>query len=272
MNQLTFDEGLGAYTVSVNPDAIALQPGIGGHYLQVKLEVGIPELQPQAGRLLTLETALCFPRGGGLSAPLAFANLSVPFRPTGEIRPHTIEFLLTNAQLADVERDRMGDLHLELRVRGFLPQATASFPGCSEVSEHFSIAESRWRNQLVSLGRSLGVEMVIPFPAGDGPRQEVADLLREAQRLLGSNEIDSALVKVRLALESVRGACGWNWPGQKERLDRTPDERWAWIRAASEDQASGGAHKDRGTKDYEYSRAEAETLIPMTAALLTIVP
>jgi hypothetical protein len=31
-------------------------------------------------------------------------------------------------------------------------------------------------------------------------------------------------------------------------------------------------HVDPGTKDYKYSRAEVETLIAMTAALLCIAP
>jgi hypothetical protein len=31
-------------------------------------------------------------------------------------------------------------------------------------------------------------------------------------------------------------------------------------------------HVDPGTKDYKYTRAEVETLIAMTAALLCIVP
>lgn len=39
-----------------------------------------------------------------------------------------------------------------------------------------------------------------------------------------------------------------------------------------EDQASGAMHEDAGTKGYIYSRAEAEALIAMTGALLSIVP
>jgi hypothetical protein len=50
------------------------------------------------------------------------------------------------------------------------------------------------------------------------------------------------------------------------------DEQWALIRAAMEDQASGATHMDPGTKDHEYTRAEVETLIAMSAALLRIMP
>ncbi|MFD9320069.1 hypothetical protein ACFWDQ_20735 [Streptomyces sp. NPDC060053] len=50
---------------------------------------------------------------------------------------------------------------------------------------------------------------------------------------------------------------GWSWPGNKPARERTPDQRWAWIRAALEDQASGALHKDAVTKTFKYSRAEA---------------
>ncbi len=71
-------------------------------------------------------------------------------------------------------------LRLELQVSGFLPQAAAGFPGASEVTEYITIAESRWRQQLAGLGRTLGAEMMIPFPDDDEPRRRVADFLREA--------------------------------------------------------------------------------------------
>lgn len=78
----------------------------------------------------------------------------------------------------------------------------------------------------------------------------------------------------------MRGRGGWdgpapacrNWPGEKDKADRTVDERWALIRSATEDQASGAMHVDLGTRDHVYDRVEIETLIAMTAALLRITP
>src|SRR3984957_14016341 len=88
-----------------------------------------------------------------------------------------------------------GDLRLELQMRGFLPQAASGFPGAPEVTEYITIAESRWRQQLAGLGRTLGSEMLIAFPEEDETRRVVADFLREAQRQLGGNEIDSAMLQ-----------------------------------------------------------------------------
>jgi hypothetical protein len=245
---------------------------MGTHYFPIQLQVGIPQVGGAAGRLLVLETTLYAPQANGPRAPLAAASVSVPFNPEGEVRLPMLQYLITSAQLLALEQRRTGDLHLELQVRGFLPQAASGFPGASEVTEYITIAESRWRQQLAGLGRTLGAEMLIPFPDDDEPRRGVADFLREAQRLLGGNEIDAAMLQVRKALETIKNTSGWGWPGKKDKGDRTVHERWAVIRAAIEDQASGAMHVDPGTKDHAYTRAEAETLIAMTAALLPVMP
>jgi hypothetical protein len=89
----------------------------------------------------------------------------------------------------------------------------------------------------------------------------------------GQAEVDGAILEAQRALEYIETNSGWSWPWQKkERDQRTPDERWAWIRSGLADQASGALHRGAGTKDYTYSRAEAEVLIAMATALLSLVP
>jgi len=273
VNQMRFDGGLGTYSLSVAPESVWISKGMGTHYFQIQLEVGIPQVTKAAGRLLALETTLYTPTGAtSPRVPLASASVSVPFNPEGEVRRPTLLYLITNAQLLALEQQRTGDLRLELQVDGVLPQAAIiAFPGGTQVTEHISIAESRWRQQLAGLGRTLGVEMLIPFPDNDEPRRIAADFLREAQRLLGGSEIDSAMLQVRKALETIKNTATWNWPGRKARGEITADERWALIRAAMEDQASGAMHVDPGTRNYKYTRTEVETLIAMTAALLRVM-
>lgn len=274
MNQLRFDEGLGVYSVSAAPDSVMIAKGMGAHYIQVQLQVGIPEVGAAAGRLLFPETTLYAPQGATAGrAPLASANVSVPFNPSGEMRLPVLLFLVTNAQVLALDKQRTGDLHLELQVNAVLPQASSGFPGATQVTEYITIAESRWRQQLTGLGRTLGAEMLIAFPDDDETRRVVGNFLREAQRLLGSNETDAAMLQVRKALETVKNTGSWPWPaGKKDKGEITADERWARIRAAAEDQASGAMHVDPGTKDYTYSRTEVEALIAITAALLNVLP
>ncbi len=164
MNQLRFETGLGHYSVSVAPDSVWILKGMGTHYFQVQLQIGIPEVAAVAGRLLCVETTLYAPEGGGPRVPLASLSVSVPFKPEGEVRRPTMQYLITDAQLLALEQRRTGDLRLELQVSGFLLQAAAGFPGALEITEYITIAESRWRQQLAGLGRTLGAEMMIPFP------------------------------------------------------------------------------------------------------------
>jgi len=275
VNQLRFDEGLGVYSVNVAPDSVAIAIGMGTHYIQMQLQVSIPEVSAAAGRMLLLETMLYAPQGTtGGRAPLAAASVSVPFNPGGgEMRLPTLFFLVTSAQVQAIERQRTGDLRLELQVNAVLPQSSAGFPGATQVTEYITIAESRWRQQLAGLGRTLGAEMLIAFPDDDEARLAVGGFLREAQRLLGGGEIDAAMLKVRKALETIQNTGSWNRPSnRKDKGQITADERWALIRAAMEDQASGAMHVDPGTKDHAYTRAEVETLIAMTGALLNVLP
>lgn len=272
MDQMRFDKGLGTFSLSVAPESVSISKGMGTHYFQIQLEVGIPQVTKVSGRLLILDTTLYTPTGAtGPRMPLASASVSVPFQPEGEVRRPTLNYLITNAQLMALEQQRTNDLRLELQIDGVLAQATTAFPGGTRVTEHISIAESRWRQQLAGLGRTIGAEMLIPFPDDDEPRRAAADFLREAQRLLGGREVDSAMLQVRKALEIVKNAAAWNWPGKKKKGELTAGERWALIRAAIEDQASGAMHVDPGTSNYTYTRTEVETLIAMTAALLRVM-
>jgi hypothetical protein len=52
------------------------------------------------------------------------------------------------------------------------------------------------------------------------------------------------MLQIRKALETIKNTSGWNWSGRKDKPDRTIDERWALIRSAMEDQASGTMHVD----------------------------
>jgi hypothetical protein len=274
MHQFGFDAELGTASVGHVDNTLRIEKAAGTHSLQLTLSVQAP--QPEtAGRLMVLQTDLFTTWTNGNRAWLGSAVHHLPFIP-GKIHRATLRYLLTSAQVIALEQNRSGDLQLQLEVDAALPQARADlYPGAHSTVLYISVAESRWRQQLAGLGKSLAVEMAIPFPAEDDPRQEAVTLLRAAQRQLGGGpeEIDAAILKVRQALEYIEEHCGWHWPGlSKDKKQRTQDERWAWIRSALDDQASGAVHADAVTKNFAYTRDEAEVLIAMTAALLRMVP
>lgn len=61
VNQLRFEAGLGHYSVNVAPDSVWIFRGMGTHYFQVQLQIGIPEVGAGAGRLLAWRPR-CTPR------------------------------------------------------------------------------------------------------------------------------------------------------------------------------------------------------------------
>lgn len=75
-----------------------------------------------------------------------------------------------------------------------------------------------------------------------------------------------------LALEWIRQNVPWSSPGRKPARECSQRERWWRIQDALYSQTSGALHNDEVTKDFHYDRAEAETLLAMTAALLRNVP
>jgi len=274
MHRFGFDAALGTASVDYVDNTLLIDKSVGTHSLQLTLSVQTP--QPEtAGRLMILQTNLFTTWTNGNRAWLGSAVHHLPFIP-GNIHRATLRYLLTSAQVIALEQNRSGDLQLQMAIDAALPQARADlYPSAHETVLYISVAESRWRQQLAGLGKSLAVEMAVPFPAEDDPRQEAVTLLRAAQRQLGGGpeEIDAAILKVRQALEYIEEHCGWRWPGlSKDKKQRTQDERWAWIRSALDDQASGAVHADAVTKNFVYTRDEAEVLIAMTAALLRIVP
>jgi hypothetical protein len=267
MNLLRFDKG--QVGVSVAPDSLWIHKALGGHFLQVQLQVHAAETDG-LGQLFVLDVELVVRYGDSLTARMSTATANIAVAP-GKIDRPTLRFPLTNAQVIAMEQNRIGDLAIQLEISAVAPQS-AGYPGCSPITEHITVPESRWRQQLEGLGRSLAVEMSVPFPIEDEPRQEAVTWLRGAQLRLAGNDVDGAILDVRRTLEWIKDSSGWPEQLNKDKQARDQAERWSAIRAAISDQASGAPHKDQVTKTFSYTRQEAETLIALAAALLRVVP
>ncbi|TLQ38965.1 hypothetical protein [Streptomyces marianii] len=269
MDELRFDSEIGTIAVTARENSLSIEKAMGTHSLRLQLELKLPSTGA-GGRAVILEADLYARFGAAQKAWLGTATRALAFTPGAIVRPH-LQYLLTSAQLLALEDHRTGDdLQLALDVRAVLPQA-AGYPGCSPATLNIDVAESRWRQQLEGLGRSLAFELSIPFPADNEPHQEAVGHLREAQRRLRDDDIDGSLLEARRALEYIKDHSGWSWPGKKPKEQRLQDERWAWIRAGLEDQTSGAVHADAVTRHFSYTRAEVETMIAMVTALLRLV-
>lgn len=266
---MRFDAGAGEFVLGVREESVQLIRGLGTICLELGLEVKAPT-GGEAGRFLVLQADLYGVYGSYQKMLVGRVTEMLPFTPeTGVERPK-LKFLLTSAQLHAINEARDRDLRMELEVRGTLPQATG-YPGSTTEVLHFSVARSRWVDQINALGPAVAFEMQVPFPLEDDPRAEPAGHLRSAQRRLLEDDIDGAILEARRTLEWIRLHSEWTWPLNKDNRLRGQDERWAAIRLAVEDQTSGSVHADAVTSTFTYSRDEAKALITIAAALLTVV-
>ncbi|WP_163014027.1 hypothetical protein [Streptomyces sp. S1] len=270
MQELRFDNI--RFTVSAEGDQTSLRPTLGGHELHVQLAVAVSPFA-KAGRFLALEADL-FGFGAASAARSRLARVTTNLAYTPEITIHRVElsFLLTTVQLHAVEEGRNGDVRFEVDLNATLPRGSG-YPGAAPATVYITIAKSKWEEQIAQLGPSAAFAMAVPYPLGDPDRAEVGRTLREAQRLLTAGEPRASILEIRRALEWIRENAGWDKPSaRKEARLCSQAERWWRIQDALYSQTSGAMHNDAITRGFVYSRAEAETLLAMTAALLRNVP
>ncbi|MGA5444315.1 hypothetical protein ACPCKW_33125 [Streptomyces griseoincarnatus] len=269
MQELRFDDDI-RFTAVVSTDQTWLRRALGAHELSVQLAVGVSPFT-EAGKILALEADLFGFEATGQRSRLARTTVNLAYTPEVTVHRVNLSFPLTSLQIHAIEEGRIGDVRFEIDLNATLPQAPG-YPGSAQDTAHITIAKSRWEQQLAQLGLSAAFEMAVPYPLGDPERDEVGRTLREAQRLLTVGEIPASILQIRRALEWVRENAGWDNPGRKVPSQCSQIERWWRIQDALYGQTCGALHNDAVTKDFKYDRAEAETLLAMTSALLRNVP
>ncbi|GHB18982.1 MULTISPECIES: hypothetical protein [Streptomyces] len=270
MQELRFDDI--RFTTAVGSDQTWLRRALGGHELSVQLAVGVSPFA-EAGKILALEAELFgFGTAPAQRSRLGRTTANLAYTPVVTLHRVNLVFPLTSLQVHAIEEARTGDVRFEIDLNATLPQA-AGYPGCAPATEIITLAKSTWEQQIAQLGPSAAFEMAVPFPFSDPQRAEVGRLLREAQRLLTTGEIRASILEIRRALEWIQHNVDWDRPGSKKLANQcNQTERWWRIQDALYSQTSGAMHNDPVTKDFSYDRAEAETLLAMTAALLRNVP
>jgi len=181
-----------------------------------------------------------------------------------------LQLPLTNNQIIGLaERYAGKPVPLELRMRVLLPASK----DWAECQLGMRVPASVWQDAVETLGAAVTTTLTIGLPAADGTQREGAEYLLEARRLLNAGEIDSSIVAARQAMERAEALAGWPGITKADDLrERTQSQRWRAIYRTAFDQASGAQHADEVTKDFHYSRAEAEALLAIAHALLQVAP
>lgn len=181
-------------------------------------------------------------------------------------------FPLTSAQILGIEEHRAGSRPgFSLKLYGVLPGEPAETG--QECSTHFSIATSTWLDLIERVNAAVAFTIPIPITVIPGAQAEGAELLKEARHHLNAGNIDAAIRSARGAMERAEAAALWPAISRNDDLHaRSQGQRWRAISKAAFDQASGAVHEDEVTKEFAYTRREAEALIGIAAALLKAAP
>jgi hypothetical protein len=184
-----------------------------------------------------------------------------------------LAFPLTSSQILGIEENRSGQRPgFNLRLYGYLP----TDPGAGlnqESSVHFSIAASTWLDLIERVTPAVAFTIPVPIAVAGGALAEGATLLKEARHQLNAGDFEAAAVTARKVMERAQAAANWPTINRNDDLQtRSQDQRWRAIYKAAFDQASGAIHEDDVTRDFSYSRREAEALIGIAAALLKAAP
>ncbi|WP_369192422.1 hypothetical protein [Streptomyces sp. R08] len=252
--------------IRIDPTRVSFTAGCDVHRLTITTE-----LVPKG---LEFDNMRCEVTGQlYLSSPWKWLAVATPVRVSLTNHSDTnvqLAFSLTNQQLLSLEEHRAGqELALELNVGGFFQSTLAS----AESREQIRVPASVWQTQLERLGTSFGFALAIPLHGPSGAQREAAVYLQDARRLLYDGEWDKAIGSARQAMERILSVADWPPISRNDDLfQRSQTQRWRAIYKAAFDQASGAEHADEVTKDFTYSRGEAEALIGIAASFLRAVP
>jgi hypothetical protein len=250
---------------STDVSSVSISRGVDTHRLEVQLVLAATGLEPGALCQLSVD----------LHTTGALDACWLSSAPPQTLLLHSstgarLQLPLTSNQIiALTERYAGKPVPLELRMTALL-LATKDRAECQL---NLRIPASVWQDAVEALGGAVTTTLTIGLPAADGTQREGAEYLLEARRLLNAGEIDSSIVAARQAMERAESLAGWPGITKADDLrERTQSQRWRAIYRTAFDQASGAQHADEVTKDFRYSRAEAEALLAIAHALLQVAP
>lgn len=182
---------------------------------------------------------------------------------------------VSDSQLRWIENMRAGgDLVLHL---GLVLDTAGERIQRFRADEYVYLHGSVWGAELEKVDAATLVEVLVPMPTSKAYADAVVTV-REGRDLLRAGDepkdIDSALVRARMALETVRrklrtASVSRNAPS--DPTQRSLAEREAVLVEALFSYLSGAAHKDPITKTFEYTRANAIMALATVAGIIRAV-
>jgi len=229
----------------------------------------------------------CTNRGMTRVADLAPQIVALRDFPT----PELLSFPLTTEQVLALDAARLdGALQLDLKLSAALIGPRAGAHGQVHSEAPLRIEPEHWLRQLDGLGAELSLMLRVPAPLTDpgavgpppaGPtapaaasRGQAVARLRQARQELRDGSYETSVRTSRLAMDSL-DMLNPLPPAKplhaKQSDQRDQAERWAVLRYALRNLASGAAHDDGSTVTV-WSKADAEAVLIATGALFARMP
>lgn len=148
------------------------------------------------------------------------------------------------------------------------------------------VPRGRWLELLDQLGSEVGILIRVPSPLTEATATEATSAdalpsrsrtvarLRQARQQVRDHQWESAAATCRQVLDGVAALAGPGLPDATavrsvDAKKRNPDQRWAaLLYHDTYSLGSAATHDDEVTASFVWSRADAEALLTMTAALL----
>lgn len=273
--------------VRVDIEEVWMRPGLGGHELRFPLKLQAPWLPDEAVdscELLSIHARVDSGTGYALR-PLGHASLMCLVRrfPTSE----QLYFVITDEQLLGLEDIRgQGGIDFQFDISATLSHGNHARPDWVATQARYAVTPGRWLELLDQVGAATTITIRVPSPFTDAARDgnalapdspsasQAARRLRDARRLLRDGNFEGCVQTCRAVLDNLK-ALATPRPASELKgtnpQSRDQAQRWSALFHDLYSLTSGANHDDDVTRDFTWSRSDAQAALAMTAALLARV-
>lgn len=284
----TVSLGFARGDVRLDIEDIWMRPGLGGHEIRFALKVQAPWLpseEVEGYELLNINARIESGTGYAMR-PLASASLICLVRgyPTSE----QLCLVITDDQLLGLEVVRgQGGVDFQFDISATLAGASSSRLGFVQTQARHAVTPGRWLELLDQVGAATTITVRVPSPFTDATpdgnaftsdtpsARRAAERLRDARRLLRDGNFEGCVQTCRSVLDNQKALGAPRPIGEVQAISpraRDQEQRWSALFHDLYSLTSGANHDDDVTRNFAWSRSDAEAALAITAALLGRVP
>ncbi len=267
-------------------DDVFANAGVGAHRLAVHMTHSaswlVNQAEPASSPALLTGTVEVEARGQRWLAGLEPRVLTLRGYPVSE------QLLISTSDEQLIALDQVrgdGEFSLVLTVQLTLLDPPDAIHPVTDTQVSIRVPRGRWLELLDQLGSEVGILIRVPSPLTGATATEAtcADALpslsrtvarlREARQQVRDHQWEPAVTTCRQVLDGVAALAGPNLTAAAgfrsvDPKKRNSDQRWAALFYDTYSLGSAATHDDEVTADFVWSRADAEAMLTMTAALL----